>query len=332
MKRAAKIITFVMLFGAAYWYVDRVFENKEGTGIELTQYRKFYRLKKNTLDVLILGSSMAYVNINPAIIWQEKGILSYHLSTSVQRPWTSYYNLIECLKYQKPRLVVLEVSTSIEGSEYLDLARVYSCTSALRLSINKINSVKAAVPTDNLMNILLGFPICHSRRDLTRNDFVDPYKDRVYPNGYFSFTHTQAFDRPEFEVTEDTLPLPDKQRAFFIKILDLLKEKNIPLLLYASPRPINSRDIKLYNTIAGIALEYGVCFINYNLRYDEINFNFQEDMADVSHLNTKSAAKLSRHLADIFAENYGLPDHRRDPTYAEWNDWADRVMAEINPN
>jgi hypothetical protein len=197
-----------------------------------------------------------------------------------------------------------------------------------------LNSVIASVQPGNRLHFIFGFPICHSRRDLTKDDFVDPYKHKPFPNGYIPLTWNRAFDKPELAETEDTLPLADKYKTYFMKILDLAKEKNIPLLLFASPSPTGMGESlqKYYNTVKHIAYNYNVKFINYNLLYDEIDFNFGEDLADTVHLNVKGAAKVSRHLAQIFAEEYGLPDRRGDPAYAQWNDWAEQVMAGISGN
>ena len=80
-------------------------------GIEPATYIMdgFYDEPKNSIDVLVLGSSNAYTAIIPNVIYNEYGITSYVLGSSVQRMWISYYYLEEALKYQKPKVVALEV-------------------------------------------------------------------------------------------------------------------------------------------------------------------------------------------------------------------------------
>ncbi|MDR1970878.1 MAG: hypothetical protein LBQ46_03050 [Treponema sp.] len=327
MKRVVKIIGFLLIFIGAYWYVDGVLQNKVDASIPVL--RKFYRLKKNTIDVLILGSSRAYCDVNPALIWRERGILSYHLSTSVQPFWISYYNLLEGLNYQKPGVVILETAASGWGMEYQDFPRAYISTHGLRFSKNKLKAVRSTIPPEYFWDILVGFPLFHSRRDITKNDFVGEFDNRVYQNGYLGFANAAAFETPAVDAIEDALPIPDKQMAYLIKILDLAKEREIPLLLFASPFVISDDAQRYFNTVKRIAAEYHVQFINYNLLYGELGLNFEEDMADTSHLNIRGGVKLSRHLADILAGDYGLPDRRQDPAYAQWNDWAEDVMAEL---
>jgi hypothetical protein len=331
MKRAAKIICFLVLLGGAYWYADRVMQPRKE---DLLRYRKFYGLKKNSLDVLYLGSSFSVCHINPAIVWQDRGILSYHLGTSEQPFWISYYNLVECLKYQDIKVLVLEVYASAWGWEYNN-AVIYGGTYALKLSRNKINSIATATQPENFWDVFFGFPLSHSRRDLTKRDFTDPFKNKAYPNAYQKLLGIHVNERPKIDTFKDTLPLPlhDKEFTYLMKILDLTAEKNIPLLLFASPFATITEGVQgHYNTVKQIAAEYNnVQFINYNLLFDELEFNFAEDTHDGGHLNIKGAAKLSHHITNFLATEYGLPDRRQDPAYAEWNTWAEQVMAEL-PN
>ena len=57
--------------------INRVFKMKYGDGIySLT---KFYEQKKDSVDVLVLGSSHAFENINTGTLWDEYGMASYVL-------------------------------------------------------------------------------------------------------------------------------------------------------------------------------------------------------------------------------------------------------------
>lgn len=60
--------------------INRVFKMKYGDGIySLT---KFYEQKKDSVDVLVLGSSHAFENINTGTLWDEYGMASYVLGGS----------------------------------------------------------------------------------------------------------------------------------------------------------------------------------------------------------------------------------------------------------
>lgn len=73
--------------------------------------RAFYDQPDDTDEVLFLGTSHSALGISPMQIYEETGIISYNLSTSVQSLALSYHVLNEALVSQHPKLVVLDVSS-----------------------------------------------------------------------------------------------------------------------------------------------------------------------------------------------------------------------------
>ena len=53
----------------------------------------FYNEKPNTIDIVFIGSSKIFCNLNPNIIWNQYGITSYDFSGHMQDLGTSYYFL-----------------------------------------------------------------------------------------------------------------------------------------------------------------------------------------------------------------------------------------------
>ena len=80
----------------------------------------FYQQKANTVDVLVLGSSHAFEGVNTGVLWDDAGISSYILAGSIQPMWNTYYYLKEALKYQTPKLIVLDVYSTIMKEDYSD--------------------------------------------------------------------------------------------------------------------------------------------------------------------------------------------------------------------
>jgi hypothetical protein len=320
---------FILLFAFIYKCVDRVLLNKADANISTFQH--FYHLRQNSLDVIAVGNSRMYRTINPAIIWEEKGILLYDLGAGSQPFLYSYYYIKESLKYQQPRVIVLEISASTYNDLTHDIGVIYRNTVGLKISKDKIEAVKIISP-DNYKNFLLGFPVYHSRKDITKGDFVYPYKNDAYPNGYpsgFAVT-VNPFATPQVSDITDTEPIPEMQLDYLMKIIQLTKEHNVPLLLIAAPYVLSENHQKRFNSVRRIADENGIEFINYNLLYDELGFDFQTDLYDKSHLNTRGAAKVSKHLANVLAAKYGIEDKRQNPEYAEWNEWAREIMESID--
>ena len=95
-KTVVRITGFLLILLMVLAGINRVFKMKYGDGIySLT---KFYEQKKDSVDVLVLGSSHAFENINTGTLWDEYGMASYVLGGSRQPSWNTYYYLKEALK------------------------------------------------------------------------------------------------------------------------------------------------------------------------------------------------------------------------------------------
>jgi hypothetical protein len=326
MKRALKTVVFLILLAGVYWYVDGVLKLKNpGNGIEQLTY--FYQRKKQDIDVFFVGSSHAYWAIDPVTVWKEAGIPSYDLGGGQQPFWNSYFYIKEGLKNQKPKVIVLDVFAACYDIEYgPSWGQIVNNNIGLKPSKEKIESIFASSP-EHRRHLLLGFPVYHTRyRELTKRDFVDPYEGgAAYRNGYYLLNRVNPQPRPDVTNITTTRELPLKQMEYLLKIIELTKKQNIKLLLVKSPFVISPEHQEYFNSVARIAESNDLRFINYNLLYDELDFDFATDMADTGHLSYPGGVvKYSRHLAALLADEYGLPDHRNDPAYEDWNVWAEK--------
>ena len=82
VKKGLKGIAFVTVFLILWILVNQVmiFKQEDGT----LPARNFYDLPADTVDVLVLGSSHAGVNIRSRTLWDEYGIACYRLWGSIQ--------------------------------------------------------------------------------------------------------------------------------------------------------------------------------------------------------------------------------------------------------
>ena len=69
----------------------------------------FYACRKNSLDVVFLGSSHSYCTFDPEIFDAQLGTSSFQMGMPLQHMDTTYYTFLEVLNYQHPKCVVLEV-------------------------------------------------------------------------------------------------------------------------------------------------------------------------------------------------------------------------------
>ena len=110
--RVLKTVVFCMLVAAIVVRTSSILrlKGKEYLAYYFSeQYREFYNMEKDTVDVLFLGTSHSYCGFSPQDFYDLHGIRSYNLGSSRQGIWLSYYWLKEALKTQKPKIVVKEV-------------------------------------------------------------------------------------------------------------------------------------------------------------------------------------------------------------------------------
>jgi hypothetical protein len=323
--KVLQIILFLICFFGIYFYANNILDTKY-TDDNSIAINNFYNLENNSTDVIFFGNSLSIININPVILWEEEGIPSYTLGTGAQPFWVTYFLMKETFKYQSPGIIVLETYIIINGQTYTHNA--YTATGPLRMSKNKMDAIMAS---DSPSGLLLGFPVYHARRNLTREDFIiKRYDNTSGPrkmNGFHYTNHIEPFERPRFQYTPDVISeIPETQLENLMKIIKFVKEQNTVLLLLESPHAVQfSQD--QYNFIKKIAAENNINYIDYNVLSEEINIDYQTDFADWIHLNYHGAAKLSKHLGRYLHDVYGLEDKRNDGAYASWNVWAEECMG-----
>lgn len=326
LKSAIRIICFLLLLSAVLLAANRVLKPKNDDGIYNMEL--FYELPENSLDVVFLGSSHAYCGFNTGVLWREYGLASYVLAGSQQPMWNSYHCLAEALKTQKPRLVILEGYMLYIDTPYRDDSMVIRNTFGLKLSKNRLEAIKASAPRENWPGFFLAYTQYHTRyRDLSMADLL-PYQGVDWYENWKGTTlkdNVEPFPEHVPIATDIRSPLQERTEEYYRKIMELCQKENIPLLVVVAPYVTTEEKQARFNTGADIAAEYGVPFVDYNLRYSEIPMDFEADMADEGHLNAAGGAKFTRTLGVYLKENYSFPDHTGDPIYDTWTRDAEHI-------
>ncbi len=320
---AASFAFLTILSGILYisFYVLKI-KNEDG----VTPMQDLYAQKRNTCDVLMLGSSHAGTNLSPETLWEEYGISSYCLWGSMQPLWNSYYFLEEALKTQKPKVVVLEALSVSYALEYQDLARQETNTVGMRFSPTKVKAVMASAPPDRWLDILLEFPLYHNRiEELSRDDFQHfPWTPgRINYKGNMTLQGTDGLAVFQEQLPDITTSLYPKQEEYLRKIIELCQQEGIELMFIKTPFPAKPQDLEKFwgpfNQMKKIGEENGVPFLDCNRMIDEMGILPEDVSPDGSHLNQSGAQKTSKALGAYLKEHYDLPDHRGDPRYDSWN-------------
>lgn len=315
-----RALIVIAAFVAALIICMRILVLKSEDGIK--QMESFYLQEEDTVDVLLMGSSHIYCDVNTGILWDEYGISAYDLGGAEQPYWNTYYFLKEALKTQTPKVIVLDITIpGIRSVEHQP--EVWSVTNLYGLNWNKnrYDATKISVPGGLFGRVFNPFNTMHTRYDeLSKDDFVDANRSINY-KGFDLREAISPYEMRDMSDVTEKLPMTEKEETYFRKIIEYTKEKNIPLLLVSVPFPVQRYENaqKIYNYEFAIAEEEGIPYIDYNKGYyDKIGLDFSVDMADEFHLNTSGNEKFTKYLGQQLKESYGLTDHKGDKKYGSW--------------
>ncbi len=319
MKRSIKIILrialFLVLFCFVFYLVDTTLQFKYDDGI--TPMEDFYSYPEDSIDVIMLGSSHLGVNVDTTILANQYGIASYKLWGATQPIWNAYYNLVEALKTQHPKVVVLEALGLAHDTEYYGSANAVKNTFGLRWSRNKVDAIQASFEPDEMMDALFPLAQYHSRyAELEAKDFSYYFWDDPH-----SEHNTQNWDAvcpmEEPSTSQKTLPLGDKQLKYLKKIIYLCEKNDIPLVVFTAPYTIPDEERARLNTANELLTEENIDQLDCLTNYKDYGIDFSTDFGDTAgHLNSAGCAKLSSVLGEYLRSHYDLPDRTGDALFS----------------
>ena len=105
-KRLAGAICFWLILALVINGLTFITRNKN----EAEQVYPYYDEPKKSLDVVFLGSSHVMCGIYPMELYREYGITAYDYTSSALVLPQAYYQVVEALKTQTPKVLVLDVS------------------------------------------------------------------------------------------------------------------------------------------------------------------------------------------------------------------------------
>lgn len=319
---AVRAVLFLCLFFLMIYVVNRTLTPNylfSSTNPMTETYRGFYKMKKNTIDVLFLGSSHTASGFNPQDLYNEYGIRGYNLGSNSQNLWVSYYWLREALQYQSPKVVVLDCymlfidEKKNEGSSRLAL-------DDMRWGAVKREAVEQICDLDDSqskLSYLFRNIRFHTRwMGLNETDFM--WADIAAPpelKGFWLYRGICGY--PDYipltiQETGRDLFIPEAER-YLERITALCRERGIELILVKTPTL--AQTVERHNAIADYASVHHLKFLDYNVEelYHSMEFNYAQDMNDSStdgnrnaHANPSGAKKLTMYLGSVLNEQCGL--------------------------
>ncbi len=319
IRGAILICVLAVVIGRTY----QILSWKDTSGSYFSSLQELYNTENDLIDVVFMGTSHVFEGVNPALLWDDYGIAAFDLAGSGQDKTTTYYNLLELLKTQSPKVVCVDLY-ALTFDTHLVIGNIYRSTLTMKFSLNAAELVKNEVEEDEQINHLLRWSIIHTRyKELEQYDFVDS-PENAFGRGFRANWSTGYSVKLSEELLEDDTEaeLSEENREWLQKLVDLSNEENFELVLFIAPYDFDSDQSiwEMYNAAKSFAAEYGVTVLDFNVLADDIGLDFNADFSDSTHLNSLGAEKLTAYFGKYLNANMNLEDHRGDSSYYLWEE------------
>lgn len=283
-------------------------------------WKQYLQEPENSLDVLFLGTSIAYTDMIPAVIYRQSGLTSFSMAGPEQSMTESYYYLREATKTQSPKLVVLEVTGLLLDNEPdYDFINIDSMPQGL----NRLQCMAQTVPSNEWIKYMFPLWVYHSRWAEVSEQEIRLQLEPASPDlngGWTVLREVKAFDSYEPKLETYTEKSFQTGAEALRRIVDYCREQDISLLLCMSPR-CNVMKPETVEKLHALLDTLDADFADFDLMRDQIGIDDQTDFYDNSHLNVFGAEKFSCYLANYFVQTCAI-----SPADAPSELWDARVQ------
>ncbi len=324
IKNILKIIIFLLLFFIIFVVLTYM---KKPESIDYRNITGFYAEEKNSLDMVYIGGSAAFVYWQPLKAYEEFGIASYNFGANTIQVELYEYMIKEVMKHQTPDLLILDA----RGFQYRDYDQpptsvaYRNVLTGMPLNKNKLEFIENNVPkylNDKTYSYKHDLFLYHTV--LENRNFKDIFnvifnKNKNDLKGFYFVPKSERMKRLKFETDKETSPSWETVNILN-GLLEYLNTLDTEVLFIVSPYIEKKEEKEIFNCVESIIKKAGYDFIDANDYYKEMKINYDTDFYNYNHMNIYGSDKYTEFLSKYIKENYDLPDRRKDNNYSEWNE------------
>lgn len=297
----------------------------------------FHKEPRDSMDVVVMGSSDVYAGWAPAVAYRETGItsFSYALSGGTVVNWKTM--LDDILEHQSPELIIVEPFGACYDNKTLVSreSQVKKVFNTLPLSISKIKRAKEIdAKSENVTTSDLLFPFIsyHNLYGKYLENAKNYFAVKKYEHSPLKgMSNVTKISNPPvlYNATKDTetKELDTISEEYLIDFLEYAKEKNVNLVFIRFPQNFaqkyEEQHISLLraNKIGKIVAKYGYPYLNCQQHWDEIGLDSYHDLYNRAHLNIYGHEKLTKFVSRYLSSELGLkPAGRGNDIRENWNE------------
>jgi len=284
--------------------------------------RNFYLEERNTLDVVLIGSSENYAGYSPVLAYEEYGFTSYPYTLSANAFSLFRGQLEEVLRVQSPKVIVVDIAEAAYPKSDDDTV-FRQFMAGIPLSPHKIAMIQEHTGGKAVLSYYFPFFVNHGKPaaqtvlNYIKTNLAVQKRGYSLLKGTLTFTGSgENWDGPYVTPVNtsgdhSTVELEPAIIEECKRVLSACKEHpEVTFVFINSPHRITTSekytDYQKINAIGKLIQSSGYDFINLESMSDEIGLVPETDFYNNHHMNLYGQYKTTRFLCSILSENYGI--------------------------
>lgn len=288
--------------------------------------------KNKDFDVILSGTSIVLANISNQELYSKYGIGAVSLGEPEQPIYLSYYMLKEALKYQDPKVVILDVQSLFYSREKIqnnlkekEYYYLHYSLDKMKNGITKYEALQAAKELKNDINFwdyFSGMYYSHANwEELNKDNFTLVESDVKNGDMFLTdiYQYTGKYSDTILDENDNSGNMEEiwsVNREYFNKIVELCRINDTELLLVRSS--FSGESIwswGQYNTVEKLAQDNQLTYLDINMLIDKVGFDKKMDMGDGVHFNVEGSRKWTDYIGKYISEKYDINNRKYDKNY-----------------
>ena len=262
----------------------------------------------NTIDLMVIGNSEAYATIVPMELWNDYGYTSYICASPEQPLPLTIRLVVEALKHQKPKMIILEASSMHLTSDLSDAS-------------------------DQVLNHFLKVFQYHDRwKNLSKEDFTSKpeYTNINIMKGYEYSNEVVGLDVNTIEKTSESAAIPRVNQIYIRLINYICKKNDIKFTIVRAPSSLYWSE-EVYQNIKTFCDNNGMDYVDLNVGENKVTIDWTKETRDAGvHLNHVGAVKATKQLGKYLHSTNLLENHKEDEKFKVWNEQYSEYKKIVN--
>lgn len=313
MKNFIKMFVFAFIFCILFLYIFSILWLPRG----IISY--FYRIPKNSMDVVYIGASNACSGFNPLIAYKLYGFKTGMICEG-SSPFASFkYLLDETRKYQNPSLYVIDIYMLTHALTF-DEMEIRKTIDSMKFNQNRFSAINdilkyANIDKSEYINYYFSLFLYHNAwKHISSQNFSI---NSLYM-GYWYYDILESSSQEEYNWNDSKINLPSSIERLLLDLINYIKQNNLNVLFVVPKRWYWHPSQEQLNTAISIIKDNELDIINFN-NINDMDINFKNDFHDEGHLNLYGATKYTLYFSKYLNENYNFIKEKNDKLDLLWD-------------